>query len=646
MRLRMWTYDLAREQCPTLDFMRRLCRLSLDSGYNALGLYMESRFAFECTPWAHGQGGLTPDTVRAIQHEFADLQIVPFLNVLGHCEALIYTEVGKRYAEQTFKGMQACPSNPAFQSLAIRMLDEAMAVFASPLVHVGGDEARQLGACPECAARVAEFERGDGVDGEARLFGLYMGDLTRHVLQAGRTPAIWSDMLIEHPQAADFLPKETTIFHWKYFSGPGGAEALARRFPVVYCPTLHTYNAAWLHVPQAERALQSHIEAAEEAGAIDGVRSRLYGTAEGPGVLGVCLTTWECALMGNYETLLPAIQAAGRLLEAGPKSQLPSTGGSGSAAQSLVDSFISAADEVGASEATLVPEDDGYLFEAENPTGLSVSIPLPREQGEAVARALRAEAGLFEGSHLAQEGKLREYRLESIPSDSGLEIVLRREPVPMQREELLEWSDSFLGGYAAHSSDHRRWAELMGVELQTLGGVFAFSGKRSSLKCRLLLYGNPFLAWRHHAAELSGEIGERALQIADQAISCAPSASYRGVALFVQKAVEFVRFAEQARQAYAQQLPGISVSCLAPCRQIFDELEKAARASHINACGSLADIERCRVAKEHVERVIRRVKEFGDGSLGYLPAFEILTHPKFMPHDQGCWWLINEWANE
>jgi hypothetical protein len=43
---------------------------------------------------------------------------------------------------------------------------------------------------------------------------------------------------------------------------------------------------------------------------------------------------------------------------------------------------------------------------------------------------------------------------------------------------------------------------------------------------------------------------------------------------------------------------------------------------------------------------MRRLKEYGDGSLGYLPAFEIITHPKFMPHDQASWWLINTWANE
>ena len=126
----------------------------------------------------------------------------------------------------------------------------------------------------------------------------------------------------------------------------------------------------------------------------------------------------------------------------------------------------------------------------------------------------------------------------------------------------------------------------------------------------------------------------------------APESSTRGVSVFVRKAVEFIRFAEQARQAYANELPGLAASTLAPCRQIFEDLEKVAVASYHNAGGSKADIERCRAAKRHVEVVVSRIKQYGAGELGYLPAWEILTHPKFMPHDQGSWWLINKWANE
>ena len=50
--LRMWTYDLAREQAPTLEHLDRLCRTTQEAGYDALGLYLEHRFAYASAPWA------------------------------------------------------------------------------------------------------------------------------------------------------------------------------------------------------------------------------------------------------------------------------------------------------------------------------------------------------------------------------------------------------------------------------------------------------------------------------------------------------------------------------------------------------------------------------------------------------------------
>jgi hypothetical protein len=204
----------------------------------------------------------------------------------------------------------------------------------------------------------------------------------------------------------------------------------------------------------------------------------------------------------------------------------------------------------------------------------------------------------------------------------------------------------FLRQYLKLSETHEEWARLMGVELQEAGGQFAFGGIRSAMKCRLLLYSNPFLLWLHHREELGGPAGEKALEVAERALMMAPDASYRGPAQFLKSAVQFVRFVETSHQAYAAGRPGEALTALSPARQVFDDLGKVAVAAHINIGGSLADVERCRMAKEHVERVMRRVKEYGDGSLGYLPSYEYLSHPKFVPHDQAAWWLINRWANE
>lgn len=209
-----------------------------------------------------------------------------------------------------------------------------------------------------------------------------------------------------------------------------------------------------------------------------------------------------------------------------------------------------------------------------------------------------------------------------------------------------EGAPELLRAYLKAGETHEEWARLMGVELQEAGGPFAFTGIRSSIKARLLLYGNPFLLWLRDREALLGEPGDKALAVLDRAIAFAPDAGYRGVSEFVKIAIQCVRFTEESAAAYAAGKPGIAAAALAPMRPAFDDLARIARATNLRIGGSLADVERCVVAKEHVERVMRRIKLYGDGSLGYLPSFETISHPKFMPHDQANWWLINDWANE
>ncbi len=525
MQLRMWMYDIAREQSPTTEHLIAFCELTRDAGYNAIGLYFEHRFAYPSTPWMHGKGAVTPEQIHILQDRFPDLQIIPFINLLGHFEGFLYTEEGRKYAEEQFSGMQACPSKLAFVELAEKIVDDTLAIFTSEIIHIGGDETWQLGKCPVCAAKVKAWEETEGVDGKARLYGEHFGPLSKRVAEAGRRPAVWGDMFLDHPQALDIVPKNTLIFDWQYFKSPieTSRKFIEKGFEVVTSPTIHTYNASWAHLPQAERNIRENLDAANELNAF-----------------GVCVTTWECGLMGNYETLIPAIRAAGMMLSG---DILPDT-----------------------------------------------------------------EAG-------------KPY------------------------EELRE-APNFLRAYLRETETYEDWARFMGCDIQNIGGEFAFDGWRSSLKVRLLLYSNPFLAWLHHGEELSGQVGDKALGLLERALIMSPNPSARGVTEFVKGAIEFVRYAELAHKAYAAGSPGEATTHLAVCRQIFENITKAAKSTHMRIGGSLADIERATIAREHVERVIRRIKEYGDGSLGYLPSFEMITHPKFVPHDQAGWWLINDWANQ
>ena len=652
MQLRMWMYDLAREQCPTLDHLRRFCDLSLSSGYNAFGLYLEHRFAYPSTPWSHGKGVMTPEMAIALQDEFPELQIIPFINLLGHFEGMMYVEEGSSFAEEGFTGLQACPSNPRFVDLCGRIVDDTLAIFRSNIIHIGGDETAQLGKCPFCAKRVTDWQAAGIDDGKAMLYGEHFGPLSAKVALAGRRPAIWGDMLCEHLSVLKVIPKETIIFDWQYFNRPdvpGQFEAN----DIVMCPALHTYNAGWLHMPQSERNVRDHHFEAE-------LRERF----------GVCVTTWECGLFGNYETVLPAIEAAGRILNntsVGPTIVKPLVefdrqldeekfpGWKRSWEISTIANMIDRrCDTASMQNVASVNEDEYYWVTGKSGTKSNCLGGMSKETSDRYFAVLCYYAGttvdrIRHGQASTISGKIRgvPFVLDLRRSEDNEYFELSM--VPFKNDDFykaLRESSAIEAAYAELSSDHRDWAVLMGTTLQDCGAPFAFSGIRSSVKCRLLLYSNPFLLWLRDRETLCGEPGTKALEILERAIQIAPTTAMRGVSEFVKMAIEFVRHAETAHQAYANHKPGEAIAALTPARQIFDQLANIAKANHLNAGGSLADIERCRAAKEHVEKVILRVKQYGDGSLGYLPSFEIITHPKFMPHDQGNWWLINKWANE
>lgn len=299
MRFIGWMYDIAREQSPREDVLREMLTRSLAAGYNAVGLYLEHRFAYPSAPFAAGPGSLTADVVRRLRAEFQPrgLRIIPFLNTLGHMEGFIRAEGGQWLAEgpSGFGGAQICATRPACAKFAQNLVADILEVFDDEWVHLGGDETRQLGQCPRCAARAAEVGRGG-------LYAQYYAPLCRWVIEQGRRPCLWGDMLIEHPGALDSLPRQTLIFDWHYDRRPRESTRMfhQRGFDVVCCPAVHTFDASWCFLELTQGNIDEHAQDAESLGA-----------------LGVLVTSWEMSYFTQYLNTLPIIYAAGRRLSRG-----------------------------------------------------------------------------------------------------------------------------------------------------------------------------------------------------------------------------------------------------------------------------------------------------------------------------------------
>lgn len=717
--LRLWSYDLAREQCPTVEHLFALAETTREGGYDGLGLYLEHRFAYPSAPWAAGEGALKPAMVRRLRAEYPSVQVIPMLNLLGHMEGFLRCREGERFSEEPGRGLQACPSHPEFAAFARGLLEDALDAFDDEIVHLGGDETAALGKCPRCRET-----------SPADLYAAHFAPLCKRVLAGGRRPALWGDMLLAHPQIAERLPKETLIFDWQYF---GGVEESAPRlramgFDVVACPTLHAYNAAWLH-------LQESVENVE----------RVAADAHRLGLAGLCLTTWEMGLLGAYDALFPAIRWAGEVFRDPPKrpserDRLRSAAArrgleflDGDRLSQEIDIRSDATASIAEEYCTLPLRSRGRrnLHATGDPDntdaaeilscGGSRVIEFAIAEPKEIRRALSGYAasktadrrhrwaivlGLEWPKHEAPIAKLaaaifkaavadqtssirvaddavsfhldgREEEFMDIPPNLILPLIDRlkvlaawtiadqdeagERPFTLEIDGRRFYANLSLprprvavvrfglpraepDGVVAAFGESQEWARLVGVELSMLGSPFSATDHRSKLRVRFLLQGDPFLAWRHHREALTGPIGEKAHDIAERALRAAQDEAQQGVAILVRGMVEFVRLAEEAAREYDAGRPEAAIAKLASTRMIFDRLSQVARRTRERIGGSQADVERCRIAREQVERVMVRIRRHGDGSLGYTPSFSQITEPRFTPHDQGAWWQVNDWA--
>lgn len=291
-----WMMDVARDQSPHEDWLHLTLARSAAAGYGAVGLYLEHRFAYPSAPWAAGPGALAPTVARGLVEKHRGIRVIPFLNSLGHMEGFIRAADGEWLAESSnFWSLQTCPSRPECAAFVRGLVADALKVFDDEWVHIGGDEAWELGNCPQCSARAKEI-------GKAGVYGVYIGDLCRWVLAQGRRPCIWGDMLLNHPEAMQHIPRETILFDWQYFNRPleSSRKFRAAGFDVVCCPSVQTYNSGWCFWDATRRNIDEH---AEDAAAL--------------GALGVLVTSWEFSYFTHYAGVMPLIFAAGRRLARG-----------------------------------------------------------------------------------------------------------------------------------------------------------------------------------------------------------------------------------------------------------------------------------------------------------------------------------------
>lgn len=167
------------------------------------------------------------------------IEVIPEVEMPGHSSAALAAypslgctglplEVPARWG--VFKDIY-CAGNDSTFAFLEEVLDEVVALFPGPRIHIGGDEAPKVRwmSCPKCQRRIQE----EGLADEQELQRWFIERMGRYLATKGKTIIGWDEIL------EGGLPEGAAVQSWRGMEG--AAEAVHLGADVVVSPTSHCY---------------------------------------------------------------------------------------------------------------------------------------------------------------------------------------------------------------------------------------------------------------------------------------------------------------------------------------------------------------------------------------------------------------------
>jgi len=200
--------DISRGPLSNLEFMReQVRRLSLLK-LNVLTFYVEHVIRTKRHPDYASKHALTLPEIEnlAAYADSFNVQLMGSFQSLGHFKEILkipnFTHLGA--SERMLK-----PGDPAAKSFLMENYDDLIPAFNHPMFNINADEAYDL----ERGPRLKKLADSMGV---GQIYLNHVKPLLQHIIDQGKTPAMWGDMLLKHPEVISQLPKETVVFTWNY----------------------------------------------------------------------------------------------------------------------------------------------------------------------------------------------------------------------------------------------------------------------------------------------------------------------------------------------------------------------------------------------------------------------------------------------
>ena len=193
------------------------------------------------------QGFYTQEEIKDLI-EYArqrNITIVPEIDMPGHAEAALsaYPELGcfgqpVEVPQIGFTQHIFCAGKDGTLQFLKNVLDEVCALFPSPYIHLGGDEAPKgnWDKCPDCQKRIATHQLKDSHD----LQLWFSAQMASYLKSKGRKAIFWGDVVYHDGYP---LPDNTVIQWWNYRGHKDLAlkNAIKHHYPVICSSNYYTY---------------------------------------------------------------------------------------------------------------------------------------------------------------------------------------------------------------------------------------------------------------------------------------------------------------------------------------------------------------------------------------------------------------------
>ncbi len=216
-------FDFSRNAVMRPDSFYEMIRMLAMMGFNSAMLYMEDTYEVKEEPYfGYMRGRYSQEELKRLDdyaHQFG-IELIPCIQTLAHLEEFLKWDAAYRYKDT--RGALLLESEETYQLLT-NMIQSASSPFRSKRIHIGMDEAEELGR--------GIFLNKHGYKPRFELMAKHLDRVLQITDELGLEAVMWSDMFLKlasetgdryskTTEIPDYIieqtPKQIQLMYWQY----------------------------------------------------------------------------------------------------------------------------------------------------------------------------------------------------------------------------------------------------------------------------------------------------------------------------------------------------------------------------------------------------------------------------------------------